>query len=95
MDILMLFHDDPQPISTPKPTRNKVVASERQGQLLVEAEESGRIVYPFIVNPVSSTSESKPEQPKFKKDNSAKDEKMITSSVRQGEHRVILQLLDK
>lgn len=95
MDILMLFHDDPQPISTPKPTRNKVIASERQGQLLVEAEESGRIVYPFIVNPVSSTPESKPEQPKSTKDNSTKDEKMITTSVRQGEHGVILQLLDK
>ena len=93
MDILMLFHDDPQPLSTPKPTHNKVVASERQGQRLVEAEESGRIVYPFILNPVSS--ESKSEQPKSKKNNSIKDEKMITTSVRQGEHRVILQLLDK
>ncbi len=85
----MLLQDDSQPIATPKPTRKNIMASQRQEQLLVQAEEAGDIVYPFILNPASSPQDSKSVSSPSK----TKEKKRIPSNDHQGEPRVILQLL--
>ncbi len=89
MDNLMRFHEDSQPIYTKKTTRNKVIDSERQKQLLVEAEESGHIVYPFILS--SSEKESKKTLPVMEKP--IKKEKLIPTNSTQDNQPQILQLL--